>query len=298
MKTKNYLYILFPLTVVGVIFRFVELLYGVESETGYYIRGSKLYMFFNAFILVCVLLLLSQLLWRVKSKVIPKKSVLRVCSDPFSVSGVAFLLAATSVAAASIIRLYTTDSVIKRFATGQLGITFKDVLADFDLWILLAGILSAVVFVVFAVDSKKCVNSRFCNVLSLAPVLYFVLRTLDLFAEKSSILSRAYDSFTILSLGFFALFFMNFAKMIVGMPSRKTLFAFGSVSVFLGIVRLAETVLFFIGSNRYNVDVEPATAISDIVVSVCVCVFLLRIASLPETREKAVAPPDATQTAN
>ena len=37
MKSNHYLCILFPLTVVGVIFRFVELIYGVEADTGYYV---------------------------------------------------------------------------------------------------------------------------------------------------------------------------------------------------------------------------------------------------------------------
>ena len=286
MKAKNYLYILFPLTVVGIIFRAVELLYGVEADTGYYIRGSKLYIYFNIFILVGVLVLLSQMIWRVKSKVVPKKSVTRVCPDPFSFSGIMFLLSAVGVAVSSFIRVYTTNSVIKRFISGTAGTTVKDVLADFDFWILLFGILSAVIFVVFAVDPKKCVNNMFCNVLTLAPVIYFALRTLDLFSEKSSILSRAYDSFTILALGFLVLFFMNFAKMIVGMPSRKALFAFGSVAFFLGIIRAVETVLYFIGSNKFNVDVEPATAVSDIIVCVCVCVILIRLNILPETREK------------
>ena len=289
MKAKNYLYILFPLTVVGIIFRVVELLYGVEAETGYYVRESSLYIFFNIFILAGVIVLLSQMIWRVKSKVVPKKSVIRICPDPFSFSGIMFLLSAAGIAASSFIRIYTTDSVIKSFANGVGEVTLKNVFADFDVWILLAGILSAVVLVVFAVDPRKCVNRTFFNVLTLAPVLYYALRTLDLFSEKSSILSRAYDSFTILALGFMTLFFMSFAKMIVGMPSRRTLCGFGSVAFFLGLIRIAETVLYFIGSNKFGVDVEPATAISDIIVSLCVCVFLLRLHALPETREKPIA---------
>ncbi len=74
MKAKNYLYILFPLTVVGIIFRVVELLYGVEAETGY-VRGSSLYIFFNIFILAGVIVLLSQMIWRVKSKVVRKRAL-------------------------------------------------------------------------------------------------------------------------------------------------------------------------------------------------------------------------------
>ena len=97
MKAKNYLYILFPLTVVGIIFRVVELLYGVEAETGYYVRGSSLYIFFNIFILAGVIVLLSQMIWRVKSKVVPKKSVIRICPDPFSFSGIMFLLSAAGI---------------------------------------------------------------------------------------------------------------------------------------------------------------------------------------------------------
>lgn len=292
MKAKNYLYILFPLTVVGVIFRAVELLYGVEAGTGYYIRGSSLYIYFNAFVLAGILVLLSQMLWKVKSKIVPKKSVIRICSSPFSFTGIMFLISAAGVAASSFIRIYTTDSVIRRFAAGNIGVTVKDVLADFDIWILIFGILSAVVFVAFAVDARKCVNSSAMNVLTLSPVVYFVLRTLDLFSEKSSILSRAYDSFTILSLCFFALFFMSFAKMAVGMSSRKTLFGFGSVAFFLGIMRIAETVLFFVGSNKFNVDVEPAAAVSDVIVCVCICAVLLRLNVLPETREKPVIATD------
>ena len=83
MRAKNYLYILFPLTVVGIIFRVVELLYGVEAETGYYVRGSSLYIFFNIFILAGVIVLLSQMIWRVKSKVVPKKSAIRICPIRF-----------------------------------------------------------------------------------------------------------------------------------------------------------------------------------------------------------------------
>ena len=112
---------------------------------------------------------------------------------------------------------------------------------------------------------------------------------LNIFSKTSSILSRAYDSFTILSLGFFVLFFMNFAKMIVGMPSRKHIFAFGSVAFFLGITRIAETVLYFVGSNAHKIDVEPATAVSDLIVAVCICICMIRINSLPETREKTAA---------
>lgn len=289
MRSNHYLCILFPLTVVGVIFRFVELIYGVEADTGYYVRGSRLYIYFNVFLIVAVLFLLTQLIWRVKSKVIPKKSVVRICNDPFSVSGIAFLLAAAGITASSVIRLFTTDSVVRSFVYGVPGVTFRQVLGSFDFWIILTAVLSSVVLVAFAVDPKKCVNRTFLNILTLAPVIHFVLRMLNIFSKTSSILSRAYDSFTILSLGFFVLFFMNFAKMIVGMPSRKHIFAFGSVAFFLGITRIAETVLFFVGSNAHKIDVEPATAVSDLIVAVCICICMIRINSLPETREKTAA---------
>lgn len=184
MRAKNYLYILFPLTVVGIIFRVVELLYGVEAETGYYVRGSSLYIFFNIFILAGVIVLLSQMIWRVKSKVVPKKSVIRICPDPFSFSGIMFLLSAAGIAASSFTEFIRPILVIKSFANGGGGVTLKNVFADFDVWILLAGILSAVVLVVFAVDPRKCVNRTFFNVLTLAPVLYYAFRTLDLFSGK------------------------------------------------------------------------------------------------------------------
>lgn len=270
MKAKNYLFLLFPITLIGLVFRTFELIYGVEPDTGFYVSGSYLYIFFNVFILIGTLFLLSYIFVFKKDTMIKQSTIEAAFEKSLSPSSVLLGLSAVAILSSSL-RKFMLFYLREDFHS------FKNIVLSYDFFIFLFGILSAVFLVAFATDAMRCVKSSALNVLSFSLVVYYVIRMFEVFSSPSSILSRAYDSFTILSLGFTVLFFMNFSKMLVGMKSKRYLVSFGMITFFFGIIRAVDLVLFFVDGTRFNISVDPVTATADIIVSVTVCAIVFRL---------------------
>ena len=275
MKVKHYAILLAPLCVVGAAFRFMEIIYAIEPESGFYVQHNPIPVIFNIISLIAALFFLSVLIFVPKEK----KSINRRFSRILIIERIAMMTCSIVITASSLKNFL--DKVLNQSRYTSISVIFKDL----DFYALIFSLLAAFFVVAYVTSPRKVMKSTFFKLISLSFALYYVIRLIMIFIDSSSLLSRAYGAYTILFLSFASLFFINFSKMLIGTPSKKFILAFGFSSVYFGCVRIADTILMALPKNPYNIQGNLLVYISDLFTVLAILAIVLRIVVRRRRRE-------------
>ena len=246
MKTKYYTKMLFPLSLFGIIFRILEIMFAIEPSSGFYYLESVIPMLFNIYVFLVIAFFLSEIfLIKTESKTVRKRLGAVTVFDR-----IVMIVAAVFILAGSLQDFLVELNV--NFSYSSLA----DVFSDVKIYILILAGLSCISLVFFASDPKRYSTSSFMALFSLAITFYFLIRLFTRFLDLSDILSKAYSAHTILLLGFIVLAFLNFSKVLAGLFAKKYFIAFGLCSVFLAVLHIAEFAMYFIPGNPYNIPLD------------------------------------------
>lgn len=278
MKLKTYLKLLIPLGIIAAVLRMVELILGVEASTGFYVSDSVWPTIFNVYcVLVCVFFIVMFFFMPRE-----KKPQYRKYYHLNKIEKIVLMIASVLILAAAIKEFITvfipSTSVVETQSAGVL-----------DYLNLVFAVLVVFFSVLYATAPKLVVKNTFFSGFSAVFPVYYVIRMFCVFTDSSSILSHAYGTYSILFYSITALFFMNFSKMLAGMPAKRLLFLFGMGSIFFGAVRISDLILALIPGNPFGVPSGALTLLSDVAITVAEIFILIRLVRRIETREPATA---------
>lgn len=280
MKTKIYIKMLFPLSLFGLIFRILEILFAIEPSSGFYYLDSFIPLLCNIYIFLVIAFFISEIfLTKAESKSIRKRlGAIKIADKIFMIASAVFILGSA------------LQNLLVEYQINFSYDSIKDLFSDFKIYILILAVLSCVFIVFFASDPKKYSTSSFMSILSLSLTFYYVLRLFTRFLDMNEILSKAYSTHTILLIGFIVLSLLNFSKILAGLRAKKFFVAFGLCTVFLAVLHLAEFVIYFFPGNPYNIPVDSIFAyIADFLVSLVILRLIIIVSKKQDKTEKNIS---------
>lgn len=283
MKTKIYTKMLLPLSLFGLLFRVLEIIYAIDPENGFYYLESFIPLLFNIYIFLVIAFFISELfLIKTESKSSRKRfGALGIPDKIIMISSAVFILG---------------SALRDIFVESEINFSFEnftDLLLDTRFYILVFAVLTCVFIVFFASDPKRYSVNSVMAILSLSLTFYYLLRLFTRFLDLNEILSKAYSTHTILLLGFIVLSCLNFSKILAGLRVRKYFVAFGHCAVFLSVLHLAEFVMHFLPGNPYNITVDSIFSyIADFLVSFLIFRFIQLVSNKQDKKDKNAAAKD------
>ena len=268
MKTKIYTKMLLPLSLFGIIFRILEILFAIEHSSGFYYLESFIPLLCNIYIFLVIAFFLSEIfLTKPETKSLRKRfGAVTVADRIVMILSAVFILG-------SALRDFLYEIEIN-FSYSSIS----DVFTDSKVYILIFAALSCVFIVFFTADPKRYSVSSFMAILSLSVTFFYLLRLFTRFLDLNEILSKAYSAHTILLLGFIVLSFLNFSKILAGLKAKRYFVAFGLCAVFLAVMHLAEFVLYFFPGNPYNIPVDNIFSyLADFLVAFLILRFIMLV---------------------
>jgi|GEM_PF-691496 len=258
MKTKHYLKVLIPLSLIMVIFRAIEIMFAIEPNTGFYVLGSIIPIIFNIFAFIGIIFFMSVVF------LTPKETkTVRIRVSTFTKTDNAIFF----VAAILILTISMRDVLFKFFQDSSdfHYTTTMSIFQDIDIYIMILAFLSSLFLITLVTNPKKAYKSPIILLLSLSFPFYYVLKLFKVFTDVDSLLSKAYSSFTILYMSFLVLALINFSKFLVGSLSKRFVLGFGWCAFFLVMLRLTDFVLMLFPNNPYNISMDGISFVSDLV---------------------------------
>lgn len=272
MKIKYYFFSLIPICILAFVLRIAELVTAVEPETGFYVLNNNFPLIFNLYcILASAFLITPFFLVKKEDKPIYKKYYTLHKREKWSllVASVFLLAAAGETYIISIVQ--------------QTAQPF-----GFELPILIAAVLTVLFSVLYATSSKSVIKSSAASGFSIVFTMYYILRLFSVFLNPTTILAKAYTTFSVLFLSAAALFFLNFSKMLAGTAAKRLLYTFGFCTILFGSIRFADLIVKLFPGNPYRIDDNILTYVADLAILFVVLFTLLHLAHnnpKPETTD-------------
>lgn len=282
MKTKYYTKMLLPLSIFGLIFRVLEIMFAIEPESGFYYTESVIPLLCNIYTFLVIAFFISET-FLIKSE---NKTQRKRFGYVSTFDKVLMLLSAVFILA-NALNVFLFELNIN-YSYGSVADIFK----ASPVYVLIFAAISCLFIVFFASAPKKYSSSSFMSILSLSITVYYIIRLFTRFLDLNEILSKAYGTHTILLLGFIVLACMNFSKLLAGILSKKYFVAFGLCAVYLATVHLAEFVMYFLPGNPYNINVDIFAYAADFFTAAVILKMVLLIAKKPDkvTNNEEVLP--------
>ena len=145
MKTKIYTKMLLPLSLFGLLFRVLEIIYAIDPENGFYYLESFIPLLFNIYIFLVIAFFISELfLIKTESKSSRKRfGALGIPDKIIMISSAVFILG---------------SALRDIFVESEINFSFEnftDLLLDTRFYILVFAVLTCVFIVFFASDPKR-----------------------------------------------------------------------------------------------------------------------------------------------
>jgi hypothetical protein len=268
MKTKIYTKMLLPLSIFGLLFRTLEILFAIEPSSGFYYLESFIPLLCNIFIFLVIAFFISEIfLTKQESKTLRKRlGAISVPDKVIMIASAVFILGSA------------LRDLLVEFEINFSYEKITDMFADSKIYILILAALSCIFIVFYVSDPRRYSVSSFMSILSLSLTFYYLLRLFTRFMDMNEILSKAYSTHTILLLGFIVLSCLNFSKLLAGLRVKRYFAAFGLCAFFLAVMHLVEFVIYFLPGNPYNVPVENMFSyIADFLVSLVILRFVILV---------------------
>lgn len=262
MKKNVFYFVLLAVAcVLSAALRTLEILFGIDADTGMYSIGSNWHVVFNIVAVISVVLLLSAFIFIKKEK----KSLRRPLTALSAPQRILFMV----FSAAALVDVI--GNVFIKFASA--GYSLSGSVDVFDILLLVFAVLLSSFFVAYASAPRLFGSSTSFKILSVSVSGFYIVRLFETFLDES-IISHAYKTYSILFTGFVILFFINFSKGLSGMHARKGMQAFGLCSVYLGVIRAVDCVFSFVPG--YNIPGRVTAHVCDVICTVAIFVLMLK----------------------
>ncbi len=275
MKLKTYLKLLIPFGIIAVALRMIELVFGVEASTGFYVSDSVWPTIFNVYcVLVCVFFIV-MFFFMPKEKKPQYRRYYHINKS----EKIILMIASVLILAAAV------EEFISIFIQSASSAGTVQSAGILDYLNIIFAVLVVLFSVLYATAPQMVVKNTFFSGFSVVFAVYYLIKMFGIFTDSASILSHAYGTYSILFYSITALFFMNFSKMLAGTPAKRLLFLFGMGAVFFGAARVADLVLSFIPGNPFGVPSNALTLLSDTAITVAEIFILIRLVRKIETKD-------------
>lgn len=244
MKIKTYLKVLIPLSVIGTVLRVLELLYSIEKDTGYYLKGSPFRIVTDVFSLA-VFIFLYTMTFVVRKEGKPVRSRLGKISG-FS----KFMMLVAGLASLLISGFDFFPWLILDFRI----IDAADILKNPSLYALILSVFSLVFFVVYSSSPKTAVKKGWVIGLGLSVPLFLILRFIVKFFALDQFVHRVYASYEIVFIGILILGFTNTLKLMAGLTNRRGFSLFAMSTVYFGCLHLVDVVFSLLPASEFSMS--------------------------------------------
>lgn len=276
MKLKHYGIALVPICFVVFLFRAMELILTIDTNTGYFTTGAILPLVFDG-VLILIAAFFCTVLLRKKE---PKPVAVRLYR--ISLFDMIFGVAASVLLVAA--ALFNFFGAI---AEGTLP-SGAGLLLSAKLWQILFSVLAAIFLIFFVTYPRMSAKQNLWRVMSLSVTAYYLFMLLVSFQDLDVVFSRAFGIYQITFYGFAAAAAINFSKILARLFGRKVFIFFTCLATVIATLRLADGVLFLIPGNPYQIPMNLISYLADVCVTVLMLSQMHKI--LKPIRRKRPAP--------
>ena len=254
MKLKHYTTLLGPACLFLFVLRAIELIITIDPVSKQFSTHSIFPTVFNVVLLLLALFFATVLF----TKTEPKPATVRLARPSLFdvIIGVVSSMAMISSALFSLI-----------FTVAEGSVPFNKIYTSGDFWQSVLAIGAAIFIIFYVTYPKRSVKKNLWRVLSLFLSGYTLCLLIRNFTDMDVVFSRSFGIYLIIFYGMAAAASISLSKIMARLIGRKTFTLFTCLMALFMALRMADTVLYLIPGNPYDIPCDLFTTVTDLLLT-------------------------------
>lgn len=279
MRLKHYTTLLGPACLFVFVLRAVELIVSIDPITKEFSTHAIFPTIFNVVLLLLALFFATVLF----TKTEPKPATVRLGRP---------LIFDVFIGVASSMTMIASALFSLIFTVAEKQIPWNKLYTHGDFWQSVLAIGAAIFIIFYVTYPKRSVKKNLWRVLSLFLSGYMLCLLIRNFTDMDVVFSRSYGIYLIIFYGMAAAASIGLSKIMARLIGRKTFTLFTCLMALFMALRMADTVLYLIPGNPYNIPCDLFTNITDLLLTL---LYVSQMKKLLKGRKRRRPPVEMTE---